>query len=359
MPKINLASTRLAFVLIALLVLHIILSAIIPQKDIAVGEVAALNDILTESHPIIEKLALDRIYYAPPFFVLLGLLTVNLTFGSIQRFRAVYRAERTLMKARHVGSILFHLSLVVIMLGIVGNYLYKFEGVMALTEGQQLPDIQDSYSRVFSGPLFGDEMGRFEVRLDDIDPAHRIDDATTAAAHISIRPNNAVNPIGTVIHTNRPYQWSDLEFHFGLLTGYSPKLILQSADSGVLFDGIVRLAVQNIDGSPVHADFILLPPEDLRINIEAHEQSVDDEDSVSLKIRVESRTDRLYIGTMRAGDSVSFGEYRLTVPEIRRWCYISVVKSPFLTVIFTAFWTALAGLLIGFIPRLTAHRRSR
>ena len=138
--RLNLASTKLAFFLIASLVVLVLLSAIIPQQDIAAGQIIDWKQKLGDNYSFIENLGLDRIYYTPTFFIVVGLLAVNLTVGNIKRFRLVYRTERTILRLRHIGSILFHLSLLLTMVAILMHYLFKYEGVFSLTEGQTAED---------------------------------------------------------------------------------------------------------------------------------------------------------------------------------------------------------------------------
>ena len=146
--RINFASIRLAFFLIALLFLLILLSAIIPQKDIASGQITDVKENLGKYYVVIEKLKLDEIYTAPYFFIVLGLLATNIILGNIKRFRTIYKTEKTLIKARYLGSILFHFSLILIMLGVILNYLYKFEGIYGITEGQTVADQENNYSGI-------------------------------------------------------------------------------------------------------------------------------------------------------------------------------------------------------------------
>ena len=115
--KINLASNRLAFVLIGLLFLLILLSAVIPQAEFAEEQIVDWQETLGDNYRIIDKLGLDRIYRTPVFFGILALLGLNLLVANIRRFRTVYRTERTLLRLRHLGSILFHLSILAIMAG--------------------------------------------------------------------------------------------------------------------------------------------------------------------------------------------------------------------------------------------------
>ncbi|UCH16488.1 MAG: sugar transferase, partial [Burkholderiales bacterium] len=86
-------------------------AAVIPQRDVADDQMLDWRQFLGDAYRIVERLGLDRIYFTPLFFICLGLLAVNLVMGNVRRFRTIYKAEKTLLKLRHVGSIIFHLSL--------------------------------------------------------------------------------------------------------------------------------------------------------------------------------------------------------------------------------------------------------
>ena len=133
---LDLTSNRLAFMLMASLVLLMVLSAVIPQQNISQSQILDWHETLGPGYGVIERLGLDRIYFSPPFFVVLALLGVNLAAANIKRFRLVYRVEGTLLRLRHLGSIVFHLALILIMVAVILNYLFKFEGAFAMTEGQ-------------------------------------------------------------------------------------------------------------------------------------------------------------------------------------------------------------------------------
>ena len=55
---------------------------------------------------------------------------------------------------------------------------------------------------------------------------------------------------------------------------------------------------------------------------------------------------------MALGDTVVVADLRVGVPRIRRWCYVEVVRAPFLGLVFGGFWTALAGLTISALARI-------
>ena len=91
--KLNIVSTRLAFILIAILFFLVLLSALIPQKDIAFDRIADLQELLGNGYIIIETLKLNEIYTTPYFFILLGLLSINLIAANIKRFKIIWKTE--------------------------------------------------------------------------------------------------------------------------------------------------------------------------------------------------------------------------------------------------------------------------
>ncbi len=341
------SSTRQTFFLIAIILLVLIISAIIPQQGISEEQVIDWKNTLGEKYSIIENLGLDRIYRTPFFFIVLGLFAINLTAVNIKRFRLFFNVNKTKLKIKYFGSILFHLSILLIIIGIITNYLYKFNGVYSLTEGQSVRDVQADYFRIFKGPLYAGDSGRFSLRLDKVHDDFKIGDATTEAADILFMPSGVNQHTTSTILTNKPLKWKNLELHFGQVTGYSPEITFSDSSGNQLFKSFVRLATRKLEGKKVYSDYILLPDHQLKIGVEFVPN-----DSSQFYIKVANETELLYDGVLIEGDTARFSDYAVTIPSLRRWCYIDVVESPFLWMVFTGFWTAIAGLVIGFIPRL-------
>ena len=347
--KFNPGSTRLAFFLIAPLLVLIIISAIIPQYDISTHRVTDWQDLLGDYYSIIDSLGLDRIYTTPAFFTILALLAINLLFGNIKRFRIIYRSERTLIRARHIGSILFHFSLLLIMSGVILNYLFKFTGVFALTEGQKVEDRPDSYHSVVSGPFYHPTYRNFSILLDSVTTNYDVHGSPTEALIFSLWPGRAKSPYQPTIHTNNPFEWQDIEFHYGLNYGYSPELAIIDSNSTVLFRSFVRTATQKRSGETKYQDFLIRPELDLKFDIELFPT---DSGIIRNNIVVESGHDTLYNGPIKSTDTIVAGQYRIAMPRLRYWGYIDVVRSPYLSVVFVGFWLALSGMMISLIARI-------
>ncbi|HDL01766.1 MAG TPA: hypothetical protein ENH23_05995 [candidate division Zixibacteria bacterium] len=354
--RINLASTRLAFVLIGLLLSLIVISAIIPQQDIAQNQIVDWQKKLGDNYKYIEYLKLDQIYTTPVFFIVIGLLAVNLFFGNARRFRLIYKTDRKLIQARHLGSIIFHLSLVLLLFSVVLNYLYKFEGILALTEGQSIVENRDDYTRAYQGPFYSEEYGRFKIKHIAYYPAYLINDKKTSASEISLQDSPNAPETTVVVTTNNPFVYNGLEFHYELQHGYSPEVIVIDSTGKTIFKRFIRLAIQRSKENTIHADYYILKDYNMKITIEATPRQ-NHIDSTLFNLDVEIDDNLLYQGTIGLDDTISYDGYKLVIPRLRNWCYYHIVKSPYLNLIFASFWLALIGMTIGLIPRVIGTKK--
>jgi hypothetical protein len=356
--RINIASTRLAFFLIALVVVQILISAIVPQKGLVEEQIIGMRSMLGEDNAVVRILQLDRIFFSPVFLISLGLLTVNLLAGNIKRFRTVLRVEGTLLKARHLGSITFHLALLMVISGVMLHSLYRFDGAFGITEGQRVLDEESNYFYIDKGSLSREPAGKFALILEDIDREFPVKDATTEAATVVLEPLNGGAPVKGRLRINQPFRWGGFEFHYGALTGYSPEVLVLDSSGEVLFRRFVRMKVRKSGNEWIHADFIELP--DSRIRVEVHiNEGVGQGTPPGRRLSVTKGDSTLFEGDVAAGDTVVAGEIRVAVPRVRNWCYLHAVRNPWLWLVFTGFWVGLAGLTITVLPRAFPKKERR
>lgn len=352
--NINKALNRLAFFLIAILLVLISLSAIIPQEDISSGEIVDWQELLGDNYTVIENLGLNRLYYTPTFFVVVALLGLSLLWGNVKRFRLVYQSKSRLFRLRYLGSIIFHLSLLVIIASIILNFLYKYEGVMALTEGQQATDRPSEYFREFIGPLYKGEYENFALKLDTL---RRMPDTTDpgGVAAITLSPTSGELRTGR-ISVNHPYEWRDIEFHIGQEVGYSPEIHLMDQSDSTVFRAFMRVAIVPEENRDVNRDFVFIPEQDLRLDVEVI-ASGEGGQIFQFPISAHREDELLYEGILTIDDTAEFAGLKLILPRIRNWCYIGVVKSPYLGLVFFGFWTALSGMALGLVSRIISTDR--
>jgi hypothetical protein len=349
--KIDLASTKLAFFLIGLLVALMIVSAIIPQKDLAEEQLFDWKDTLGEAYAVIDWLGLDSVYSTPFFFILIALLAVNLLLGNIRRFRTLYRIEKTLFRLRYIGSIVFHLSLLTVMAGINGNYLLRYDGVLAPTEGQTVTDRAEDYLREFKGPLYSSDSNRFTLTLENLTINPKPDGFSADTAQVTIS-SDGEDARRVDLATGKPLVWEDIEFHYGHQTGYSPELLVADSTGKTLFRSFVRVAARREDGRLIHEDFIDIPSADITVMF-SFDPSEDGTLSPSCRLAVTRGSETLLDSALISGETASADGLQFSVPRIRRWCYINAVQSPFLWLVFVGFWASLGGLALTLLARLS------
>jgi hypothetical protein len=353
--RINPASTRLAFFLIALVAVQILLSAVVPQKGMVEEQIIGMRSMLGEDNAVVRILHLDRIFYSPLFIVSLGLLSLNLLAGNIRRFRTVLKFEGTLYKARHLGSIIFHLALLTVIAGVILHSLHRFDGAFGITEGQRVLDEERSYYWINKGALCKDPSGQFTLTLESLDREFPVKDATTEAAVIRVEPLAGGDAHEGLVRINNPVRWRGYEFHYGALTGFSPEVLVMAPDGEVLFRRFVRLKVRKSEGELVHADYVELS--NLGLKVEVHvDQGVLTGDPPRRRVLVSRADSTLYSGEIAAGDTVIAGDFRVAVPRVRNWCYLHAVRNPWLWLVFSGFWAALAGLTITVLPRVVPRK---
>jgi cytochrome c biogenesis protein ResB len=353
--KINLASTRLAFVLLAIFAILILLSALIPQHGIAQDQITDWRALLGRGYVVIEKLGLDRIYSSPVFLGVVALLTVNLIAGNVQRIRRLRRIRSTRGRMRILGSIVFHFALPLILTGAVLNHLQKSRVVFGMTEGQQVADTPGSYFRDFSGPLSNEQSERFSLRLERVDPDWDVGGTTTDAAEIVVAgPGNESTDTG-IIRVNHPLRRGNLEFHLGAQIGYAPELIVTDSEGRQVFRSFVRLARRPEPDGMADADFVFLP-DGTRIELRMIAPPLEGA-PIQTRVSVERSGAEVYTGYPGTGGIDLPDGRRLTVPRLRRWCYIEAIENPYMNLVFTGFWIALAGLVFTLVPRMLPSRR--
>jgi hypothetical protein len=355
--KFNLASTRLAFFLLAVLAVLILLSALVPQQGIAQHQILDWKKALGDGYVVIDKLGLDRIYTSPLFVAVVLALSVSLVAGNVKRIGRLRRVRNIRTRLRLAGSIVFHFALLLIVAGSALNHLYRYRVVFGLTEGQTVTSLPGGQYRDLSGPLCrtGDDF--FVIGVAQIHEELAIGDVATEAAEISVAGGHDAGPERGLVRVNRPLRRNGLEFHLGARIGYSPELAVTDATGNKVFRSFVRVAQrQGVDGV-VNSDFVVLPGDRTRIALSVTDGPGPDQ-RARTRVSVEQGGKQLYNGFPGTeGTGLPDGS-EIAVPRLRRWCYIEAIRNPFMSVVFAGFWIALAGLVITLAPRLMPARSS-
>ncbi len=307
------------------------------------------------------------------FNALLVLLVLNVACCFFGR---VWRRRITLVS---FGMILFHLSFVAILMGVVYNSLFYFRGMIRLTEGEALPSgDQRSYENIVKGRFFSFSHFQGETALIKMHSGYKISGEDKRAAYEISVGESANRKQGIIYITNKlTHQGVD---YFNDREGYSLLLILSDRQGRVLYGG--HLPLQSIrqgdesfrystgyrDGEKIIPEPVLFPspPEKplMAMQVEylpskLQERAGDVQfklfplDSQGVSPIIKPYADE----KAPIGQPVAVGEYVLSAPEVRYWVGMAVQYEPGKPIVLTSLWAGLAGMIITTLGRMLRGRK--
>jgi len=337
------------------------------------------------------------------FNALLVLLVVNVAFCFFPR---MWGRRLTVVL---FGMILFHLSFVAILAGIVYNSQYYFRGLIRLTEGESLPSGDPlSYDSVEHGRFFDYSIVKGETSLIRMHRDYEIDEQNKRAAYeieVGAEPTRKQG----IIYITKSLEYRGFSY-FNDKEGYSVLVILYNRSGEELYGAHVPLqSLKQPDGSFVYSTgtgqgqgYFAFPAEPAEplflLQVVYHPAMMTERSgSVSFKVlplgqddqarypsipdhemlagetsasgpdgfihdAVESdgkgteESEPIAEGETEIGDKVGLGEYVLSVPEVRYWVAMNVRYEPGKPIVLTSLWVALAGMVITTIGRMKRVR---
>jgi cytochrome c biogenesis protein len=311
----QLTSMRTALVLLFLLALAAIPGSLVPQRKISPIRV----DDFISAHPVLGPLynaiGMFEVYSSPWFSAIYLLLFVSLVGCIVPRVGAYARAVRAepprtprhlarlpayqarpvgesdvdplldraataLGSARYrvarrdgsvsaergylreAGNLVFHLSLLVLLLGVAVNGLFGFRGTSVVVVGQGFSNTLTQYDDLSAGAAFGEQnLVPFTVLLKDFDVKFETGDVQRGAARlfratveVSEGPGGA--PKQETLEVNHPLNIHGTTVHL-IAHGYAPKVTVRDGQGNVAFSGPVVFLPQN--GNFLSAGVIKVP----------------------------------------------------------------------------------------------------
>ena len=296
----TLTSMRVALALLALFALASVPGSLLPQRSASGNPDAARRWVENnEIGPLLDRLGFFNVYSSPWFAAVYILLLVSMTGCVLPRCRTLWRAARSEPVAaprnlrrleehrvsrradadadavraaaadhlrrrrfrvvvrdgavsaekgylREVGNLGFHLSLLVLLIGMAIGTLFGYEGRVIVAEGKSFANTYSAYDEIFPGPLV--DRGRFEpfsLVLDDFSATFEPRGPARGSprdflAELTVTEGDAA-PRQDEIKVNAPLQVG-LTKVFLTGNGYAPRVTVRDgAGQEVLSDTVVFL----------------------------------------------------------------------------------------------------------------------
>ncbi|MFE4868816.1 cytochrome c biogenesis protein ResB [Streptomyces sp. NPDC056682] len=294
----QLTSMRLALILLFLLSLGAIPGSLIPQTSVDEMKVADFQKRHDTISPIYEKLGLFHVYSSVWFSAIYILLFISLigcivprTWQFVGQLRGLpptapgrltrlpaYTTWRTdaepeqvreaalaMLKKRRfrsrisgdavaaekgylreAGNLLFHVSLIVILVAFATGQLFKSEGHKLVVQGDGFSNTLTQFDDFKSGSLFNSEdLAPFSFTLDRFDATYErtgpeVGTAREFRAHLTYSEGADGKPQGKTVEVNKPLDVDGSKVYL-LAHGYAPTVTVKDGRGQVVFHGAVPL----------------------------------------------------------------------------------------------------------------------
>lgn len=351
-----LASGRVAVVLLFLVMLISCIGAVIPQEGMV--EPAKLLE-WREANPVVARtlgpLGAFHTFTSWPFMVVIFALGLNTFACTANRF-----SVRGVHGVNEWGSLLFHISLLLLLAGGLVSAATRFDGSILLTEGQNFRGARHSYLQFSAGPFRRESRINLSLTLTGAETeAGKGGHLTRERAYLTDEKTGVRHEV----EVNRPKEHNGFTFTLGR-TGFSPKLAIRGLASGrAEFAAFVSLKTFGDARRREYRDFLELDCTDGRLVMALYPDAVR-ESGKYVSTGGEKGNPVLHMEwsdeeghkvaeqDAALGTSVNQDGYSYHFAELRRWASFKVVDDPGYPIVVVALWLGLLSLLVRYMSEM-------
>jgi cytochrome c biogenesis protein ResB len=279
-------------------------------------------------------------------------------------FSRAWRRKLTLVSA---GMILFHVSFLALLAGVVYDGLFHFKGTMRLTEGETLPNGRlESYDVVEHGRFFDVGRLRGETTLRAVHQGYKVDGQDKRAAYEILVEDGERREQGT-IYVTRHLDFGGVRY-FPEKEGYSLLVVLYDKEGKEQYGAHVPLqSLKQAEGGHLYATgsateaspFPFPPPPEpprAELLLSYRPNTVADRaGDVGFTVWPPGSSGNAAgerRGQAVVGAKFDAGDFALSAKEVRYWVGMSVRYDPGLGVILASLCSGLAGMVLTFVGRV-------
>lgn len=289
----QLTSMRTALILLLLTALAAIPGSLLPQRTIGPIPVRDFFNANPELAKFLDKLWLFDVYGSPWFSAIYILLFISLigcviprviehskslfikppaapsrlekmeffqTFpGDLEKAETYLKSKRFRIRReadwisaekgylREFGNVLFHLSLILILIGVSIGSLFGMRGDSIVNIGERFTNIPTNYDSLTYGKLFTDKsLPPFSIKAENFvakyNPITNMPEDYTL--YVSVADNPESKPVRKIVKVNSPLDFGSTSVYLQA-NGYSPLVTVRNAANEIVFQGPVPLLPQD------------------------------------------------------------------------------------------------------------------
>lgn len=251
------------------------------------------------------------------------------------------------------GSVLFHLSFLLLFLGGVYSLLTRFDGWMVLTEGQTLADRSRDYVATRPGALAANSYQGFQLRLEKFVPTYQGRTGVDYSSYVTIKEPGQGEVQG-VVRVNHPMSYDGATI-LGESYGFAPLLSIVDGSGSRMFHAYTNLAVLTEDAQ----DMVKVPNTNLIVKVKMYPDLVETQEGWSsasllprrpaLYVEMDDYRNAPAAGLVRLGESLQMGELTLTFRDLRYWSRFRIIRDGGEALIFAAFALGILGIALRYL----------
>ena len=287
---------------------------------------------------------------------------------------------------REFGNLIFHLSLILILMGVSLGSLFGMKGDSIVNVGEKFTNIPTNYDSITYGKLFSDKMlSPFVIKVDNFqakyNPLTNMPEDYTLYVSVANKPD--AKPVKRIIKVNSPLNFGSTAVYLQA-NGYSPLVTVRNSKSEIVFQGAVPLLPQ--DGNLTSTGAIKVPdtnpqlgfvasffptveqpkgrparssyPEalDPRLFIATYVGNLQVDNGLPQSVYKLNTEKMVQVGSksLKVGETYKFKDGSLTFEGYVPWVNLNIVRDPGKTLALIGGILAILGLLASLFTR---HRR--
>lgn len=295
-------------------------------------------------------------FYSPLFLIIPVFLFFSISLCIVNRITA----SRQRWNIGFLGSVAFHIGMLIVILSTSLGALTRFFAVVALPQGVLVSLDNKDFSTIYEqhfgmreNPVINLKLNAFETKY----AGEQFPVEYIAGVDIGILRDDGYYSFKDKIEVNQPIHYDGYSF---LLErgGYSPRFILKDKDGNIMFNGFINLA-NRIKSEDVfymkEANFTLYTrffPDMYREGNKVGSRSPVLKNP-AFGIRIVQRDNPfkdMWRGALKKGEVAQLGGMTLEFADLKPYVVIQVVKDPTYWGIFAGWVLIVAGLLLRYIP---------
>ena len=156
---------------------------------------------------------------------------------------------------RETGNLVFHLSLIVVLLGIAGSSVFGMRGEAIVNVGERFINTPTTYDNLTPGRFFSiDDLPPFIIKANNFDATYDPENNMPLDYELKVTTQDGIDaePVDRIVKVNSPLTFGSTRVYLQA-NGYSPLVTVRDKSGAVKFEGPVPFLPQDANLSSIGA----------------------------------------------------------------------------------------------------------